>query len=351
MYLNSFNYFRGIAIIYIVAAHTYWLAHWQMDQRWERFINNLVSNGTVLFVFISGFLFHHVFYPKFKYSTFVRKKIKNVFFPYLILSTPPILYYLFHQSGTSFEWIFFNGKTGIWNQYLRPALLYYSLGGAQPPYWYIPFIMLTFLVSPLHIKFINIPVKKQTICLVILLIISTLLHRPLYNLNPIQAFGYFSSVYFLGIYCSIHKNRIYNILKGKDVYLLIPILGLAAFQAWKLPSIALFAKPAFKLSYPDLLFLQKIILCFFYMVLLHRFESVYFKSLDYVARASFAIFYLHCFVILLFERIFKSFEIDFTGNVFIWMLTTALIIYFSYLLAVLLKKIIPVGKSRFLIGW
>ncbi|MGS0727939.1 acyltransferase family protein, partial [Shewanella sp. 0m-11] len=61
-FLNSINHFRGIAIIFIVMAHCYRPAGWQIETFADKAWFNLMMNGTVFFVFISGFLFHHVFY-------------------------------------------------------------------------------------------------------------------------------------------------------------------------------------------------------------------------------------------------------------------------------------------------
>ena len=351
MFLNSFNYFRGISILFIVAGHTFWIAHWGIDQKWERFINNMISGSTVLFVFISGYLFHHIFYPKYNYSDFIRKKLRNIYLPYLILSTILIFYYLHNQSGPFADY-FFNGESGLWNQYLRPAILYLWNGGVQPPYWYIPFILLTFLISPFHVKFIETDNSIiQSTILMILLSISMILHRPINNLNPVHAVGHFSSAYFLGIYCSIHRDKIYNLLQGKEFYLLIPAFGLAAFQVWRFPTVSLFAKPAFQLAYPDILFLQKIFLCFFFMVFFHRFENHYYKGLDEIAKSSFAIYFLHCFVIKWVGMLRRTLGLEYTGNIVIWIVVTIIIVYLSYLLAILIKKILPNGNSRLIIGY
>jgi len=67
MHLRSFEYFRAVAIVLIVIGHTYDISGWQIDSFGDRVLANLISGGTSLFVFISGFLFHHVFYPKFVY--------------------------------------------------------------------------------------------------------------------------------------------------------------------------------------------------------------------------------------------------------------------------------------------
>jgi peptidoglycan/LPS O-acetylase OafA/YrhL len=59
MFLNSFNYFRAIAILLIVAGHSYEIAGINIYNLnfFEKLAVNLISGGTTLFVFISGFLF------------------------------------------------------------------------------------------------------------------------------------------------------------------------------------------------------------------------------------------------------------------------------------------------------
>jgi len=71
-HLQSLVYFRGIAIVLIVAGHCYSISGWHIGTTGDRFLANLISGSTTLFVFISGFLFHHVFYPKFQYGKFME---------------------------------------------------------------------------------------------------------------------------------------------------------------------------------------------------------------------------------------------------------------------------------------
>jgi len=59
--IKSIEYFRAIAIILIVAGHLL-LAGIESSYLFELAIQNIIFGGTTLFVFISGFLFHHVFF-------------------------------------------------------------------------------------------------------------------------------------------------------------------------------------------------------------------------------------------------------------------------------------------------
>ena len=94
-FLNSINYFRGIAIIIIVMAHSYGIAHWNIYRNpstFDQFFYSLNLNGSVFFIFISGFLYNHIFYPRFNYKKFMLKKAKFVLVPYLVCSVIPIWY-------------------------------------------------------------------------------------------------------------------------------------------------------------------------------------------------------------------------------------------------------------------
>jgi peptidoglycan/LPS O-acetylase OafA/YrhL len=94
MYLKSFDYFRGLAILFIVAGHS--CVYWAMESLYEKVFANLITGGTTFFVFISGFFFHHVFYPKFQYQLFMAKKVKYVLLPYTLLSLAGFAYFVFY---------------------------------------------------------------------------------------------------------------------------------------------------------------------------------------------------------------------------------------------------------------
>ena len=73
-FINSINYFRGLAIVLIVAGHCYDLAYYEPVNNFDSLLFALIKNATVYFVFISGFLYYHIFYHKFDYKKFMLKK-------------------------------------------------------------------------------------------------------------------------------------------------------------------------------------------------------------------------------------------------------------------------------------
>lgn len=353
MYLNSINYFRGIAILFIVAGHSVPPFAWQFESFYEKLFINLVYGGSVLFVFISGFLFHHVFYHNFDYGTFMSKKVKNVLTPYLILSSAPIIYFVFYKgagTGRYYDYIFLE-KEGIYYECIRPLIMYLWSGYQMTAYWYIPFIMLIFILSPLFILYIQMrPIIR--ICLfTFMFAVSVIVHRPIGNLNPLQSVLYFAPVYAFGILCSIHREIIYEHLKGKEVFLLMIIILVASLQILLFNHYGNFHKSMFVIGFPDMMIFQKLIMCIFFMVYLKRFENMNFPILKSLASMSFAIYFLHPFVLYIVFLLFESFtKIKLLPIAILW-----LMIFFAVLLVCILSakvvKAVFRSYSRQFIGW
>jgi len=106
MYLNSFNIFRAIAILIIVAGHCFDITGMSSDSLTNATAMNLIQGGTALFVFISGYLFYYVFYRKYEFKHFIRKKVNNVLTPYLLLGFIPLLLYISRKSDQPLSELF-----------------------------------------------------------------------------------------------------------------------------------------------------------------------------------------------------------------------------------------------------
>lgn len=345
MYLRSFEYFRAVTIVLIVMGHCYGISGWELDSFWDRLLANFISGGTSLFVFISGFLFHHVFYPKFVYTKFMEKKIKNVYIPYLILSIIPVCIALYTR--IPYEEFYFGPQDTIYDQIIRPILLHYYYGGVMV-YWYIPFIMAMFIISPVFIWFIHCTLKNKIYLICILTVISLFMHRPVNNWSIIQSVIYFSPVYMFGILCSMEREWIYEKFSGKDHYLFFIVLILVILQASIMSTSGNLQKNPFDYNGIDISFLQKNMLCLFFMVFLHRFEDREFMLLKNLAVSSFSIYFLHGWFILLIwqgREYYEKYDGLHTLPLF-----TAFVVWISYVTAVRIKKIFP-NKSRMLIGW
>lgn len=352
MYLQSFNYFRGIAIVFIVAGHCLYMSGWAIDSVGEKLIANLILGGTSLFVFISGFLFHHIYYSRFTFRKFITTKVKNVLTPYLILSLPLILYSVIVKGSGPYAQYIFSGKPGILATYLQPVLSYLWTGRILEAYWYIPFIMIVFLLSPVFILFIRLQPKVQIMLVALFFAVSLFGQRPVLNLAVLQSVVYFLPVYLIGMLVSIHRLTIYKYFSKRQGYLLGAVILLAFAQAYFYPSFGNHHKPFWQFSPPDILLVQKIVMCLFFMVFLNRFEKTIIPFLDKLASASFAIYFIHPYVLwgvqlLLNKRYPLLIQ---TQGPLLWLLMTPAVILTSLGIATVVRYLFK-SRSRSIIGW
>ncbi|MCC0175369.1 acyltransferase [Waterburya agarophytonicola K14] len=346
-FLNSINYFRGIAIIIIVAAHSYGIANWNVYQDptlFEKFFYALNLNGSVFFMFISGFLYNHIFYPRFNYKKFMIKKAKYVLIPYLVCSILPILYAVFIDIEGGFLLDSLKDKPTL-------AILWFlATGRAVYAYWYIPMIILIFAISPL----INAIIKSKYLIYITLglIPISMLVHRPIHNTNPVHSLVYFLPIYLLGIYSSINQKKIYAFLKSNQVKITILFLAIALglIQVLIFNVHGNFSKGFWSITVPDVNLLQKILLCFLLMSVLDKYEDTDITAMKKTAETSFAIYFIHPFLLKPITKLVRSLELGIQGNILTLIVATFLVVIVSIAIAHLLKLVFK-GNSRYIIGW
>jgi surface polysaccharide O-acyltransferase-like enzyme len=345
-FINSIHYFRAISILIIVMGHSFWFAGYEPVNLLDKALANMIRGGTAFFVFISGYLFHHIFYPRFSYFKFILKKVQYILVPYVVVSIPWLIVLLFLHKKLP-------GITG--ENPLLGGLFYLATGTHLGPFWYIPFIMVIFALSPLFLLFIHMKYKLALIIPMIL--ISVFICRPgsrYWSVNFIHTIVYLVPAYLLGIWASCNRERIIARLRGNEFYFLAAAFVLALVQAVvfeKFGNISkdilgdIFSREGF---YLDISFLQKILLCLFFMVFLHRFEKRNIPLLHTVATSSFAIYFLHFYI----EKIgiyVKGLFPWFPGSPATLMVATIIASGLSILVAMLVKKLY--GKdSRYIVG-
>lgn len=302
--LNSIVNFRAFAIIIIVAGHMYPVARLELDTPADIFAANLVTGGTTFFVFISGYMFHYVFYPRFSYARFMLGKCRTVLAPYIVVSIPFILWFLHNQSwGAIANWSTIAGwrPEADWAMYLGAACKLFLTGAFNVAAWYIPFVILLFSMSPLHVWFIRRSFALQSAIVVFWFALSLVIHRPLGNLDPLQAMIYFTPVYLIGIMCSQHRDRLMAWISGKEILLLIGVVAANALQVM-LGKSGNYHGDMFGYDGIDLMLIHKTLLTVVLFCVLERWLDFNAPIISLISSASFALFFLHPgFLILLSE--------------------------------------------------
>ncbi len=302
-FLNYINIFRGLAILLIVIGHTMQIAG--SNKLIHIFWCEVVCGGTALFIFISGFLFQHLS-GKFEYKNYLSKKWKNVIIPYLITAIPGLILCCFTPQ-------IYPNPFEKWNVFVQiPVLL--SIGRVHnTPTWFIPMIVLFFIFSALLLKF-----EKKGILykfLPLMFIITIFLQRgeieygQMYDLTYperymayveyiFKGFIHFFSLYVFGMYCSKNKGIIDKFYEKRAVlwFLMIFTAGLNIYLSYS----GIYSN--FTVSKTFLTMLVLGYLKYYDGVILScpKLNS----ALDFIAKYSFGIFFIHWYWIFVYNRIF-----------------------------------------------
>lgn len=302
--LNYINVFRGFAILLIVAGHTMQFGN---KGTW---INNIAfevfTGGTALFIFISGFLFQHLS-DKFEYKTYLKKKWANVILPYIITAIPgiilcftmPVVY------GNPFEGLNPLAQIGV---FLTTGRVH------NVPTWYIPMIVIFFLLADIFL----ILEKKKVLYKFLPVLFLITFFVPRIDIEPsyltgltygakylayvkyiLNGFVHFSSMYILGMYFSANKSKIDLCFKYRWGLIFIMLLTSV---------IDIFLNHNFQINNNTI---SKIFLTLVVLGYLQYYDkpikncTLFNNAIDFIAKYSFSIFFVHWYIIFAFNQIFK----------------------------------------------
>lgn len=329
MFLGYIHNFRALAIAFIVLGHCIDAFIWDGNETTERILRILISNGSTLFVFIAGYLFQHLSL-KYNPKKYFETKLKYVIAPYLLISIPAIVVFTTFLDRESVWSGFYDNP--VWAQ----IMLFYITGQHLAPLWFIPMITLFYLIAPLLIKADSD--GRIYYFLPLFIAISCFVERGF----PLQSFVHFFSVYLLGMMCSKYKDTLNTILSDYKFVISSGIL-IVTFATWE---YYLNIGTMTWLNY-----LQKTIMSLFFLGLLYKLnDKLKSKSINYVAEASFGVFFLHAYFIsgikLIYVTIFYELP---PASVSSYLLFSIATFMSCVLLIFLIKK--TTGKySKFIIG-
>jgi surface polysaccharide O-acyltransferase-like enzyme len=346
MFLRYVHNFRAVAIVIIVAGHAVISLGRDDDPRSMDFLLDLLDNGTVLFVFIAGFLFAHLS-RKFAYPDYLRKKLTNVILPYLLVSIPAVAYTVLFTDPAAALPQYLGGTSPAYQ-----AAWMLATGGGTFNYavWFVPMIALFYLAAPVLMLFVRNP--RLYWLIVPLVVLSTLAHRPPEVITPAIAL-YFLPAYLIGMWASHARERLEPLLLRAWPWLMAVFLGAVLVRFLFSDHHgndyvdALFSQ---EYGLIDWMFPQKLLLCFALLGLMMQLDSVIGDRLGFLADISFTIFFVHCYLLF-------AFQVGYTrligeapqGNVGLWLALTITTLTLTILGTALAKRLLG-KRSRYLIG-
>ena len=344
-FLPDIHRMRGLSILLIVATHCMYAFQWEQHRWAEELLYDLLDDSTVIFVFIAGYLFKHGA-VRFSYGRYLGTKFRNVIAPYLLVSLPAIALELWH-GGHVFDTPPLNELSlpaKVLHLYLYPGLHFdYAL-------WFVPVVALYYLAAPLLLWLSNRPRGYSILC--VLVPLSALMHRPTYSHDHNLALAlYFLSAYVLGMWSCRYRERMSPLIDANLVlFAAVFVLVLCGHLLWS----SHHGKYTFSefMNFQgqgviDWIYLQKLLLLPVLLGLAWRFRHARLPWLDYLADVSFTVFFLHMYVIRLFEAAlhWKFYEVDVVS----YALLIAAAVLVPCIIASSTRRMFP-GWSRSLVG-
>jgi len=328
VFLPQLEFLRAFAIILIVYTHVPWSSGREIDP----ILFTLFQNGSVFFLFISGFLFTFL-NQEFHFFPYIKKKLLYVIVPYLLVVTLAIvsrgLLDSWWPAAEDIPWMVATGKP------------------VQGPFWFIPMMGLFYLSTPLFHRLAKS--RWAWWFLIPTLIISFVTWRPFNQMNPFLSYVHFFGIYHLGCVAGFRQEAFGRFCSRW----LVMAAGLVVFLvAWRVEIVydnstfnSVF-EDLFSGSYqgPDYSILQKLGLLVLSYGLSVRFIKKRWAVFRVLGEYSFGIFFIHSFII------------DYAGQICGWQFDTwqslvvGVIALGGSVAIVALIKLVFRKKSRYLIG-
>ena len=344
-FLSYIHNLRGFAMIFIVGAHCKGYSQDWIDTVWVYpILVSIFENSTIVFVFISGFLFQYLFSLGFNFSEYLRKKFFYVFLPYIVVSIPIIALKI---SGVSnlpspmgIDELTPIGKIGI----------YLLTGQHLLPYWFMPMIFIFYLIAPLLHRLDNTSFFKYVFPVIFALGLFTF--RPLNYANPLLSFLHFLPIYLLGMAGGRYHDQITRLNLNVIISLSLIYVGINLLEWIDIITLSrkytfeqvLEGEPAFNIYK-----LKLSILCIVLLNVFYRARNVSSKTLKLLGTYSFGIYFVHHYFISFGRFGLRYLDWDMKFNFPGFMVYLTLIIALSIVAVHLIKKVF--GKySRMVIG-
>lgn len=350
-FLPYIHNLRGLAILFVVGVHAAgydadWVSHPDVRHFLHNFFDPTEGNGTILFLFIGGFLFQHLTHNQFIFKKFLEQKFLNIILPYILISIPLILIRL----NTSFDSL--SLSQGFHDRSVIYKFFYHLITGTHmPPFWFISTIVLFYFSSPLLHAMDNRDFYRYIFPFVFLSCFFT--YRPEHNANPILSYFHFIPIYILGMWASFNKERILSLgwklfAPLATVYLVLTVMDLSGaitlsrdltFEQVVNEGIIVFNIYMFK----------AVVLCFALLILFYKLRNREMPLLEILGHYSFGVFFVHYILISISRKILDALNITIDFSAITWLIYFTFVLMTSIVTVYFVKKL--TGRySRYLIG-
>jgi hypothetical protein len=216
------------------------------------------------------------------------------------------------------------------------------------PLWFIPMMLIFYLLAPLFERIGNsrllLYFAALTTC-----VLSLFSFRPIGNSNPILSFIHFLGFYLLGIVFARESKFADSIVKSKIAWTIIIsgiliVVSADYFSQHSKNSIIGFTDGLGVINFAQL---GKFGLIVAMYPIFEKFVNQKSSALEYIAKISFGLFFLHGFYMLIYSVFFKYIN---TSNLLGNVVTEFFVVVCLSFLTVHVIKVLLKGNSRYVIG-
>ena len=343
-FLPYIHSFRAVAIIAVVASHVD--LTWPQSSITGRLVLATAQDASAMFLFVAGFLFQHLS-GTFGYGKYLKSKLQYVIVPYVVVSIPTMLYQYQRQLGIFGP----QYRHHLDNPILNGARALLTAEHMPAPLWFVPMISILYVAAPVLLAIDRRPRLYWVIPP--LLVTAMFCHRPLPVNHIGHALVYFGPAYLAGMWFSHYRGQAMAWLEAHlgalfVVYAAVEVLDILVLKR----TGVIYSHLPFSTENGvlDLNLPNKLLLSLGLVGLLARFQAVVGKKLDYLAGASFGIFFIHPYCIEAADRILQRWrhrDLDGTvSNVLILIILCTL----ASLGVVALVRMVAGKRSRYLVG-
>lgn len=350
-FLPYIHFLRGVAILYVLSVHargfaSYWQSRPEVYKTLDSFSDPSEGNGTTMFLFIGGFLFHHLTHQYFDFKKYIVQKFKVLIMPYLVISLPLILIRL------NTDYRSFSLPDDFHDRSVFYQVGHFLLTGSHlPPFWFISTIILFYFTAPLLHTIDNR--KFYTWAFPIILLAVHFTFRPAHNANPFLSYIHFIPVYITGMWASYYKDKFLTDSPWLFLTLLALYLGICICEITGVITLSREITFEMVLSERALIFnvylLKALILCFMWLTFFYLLRHKHYPALELLGSYSFGLFFVHYFFISLTRKLFELYGIPFDFSILTYVLYFLLIVLVSVGIVHVVKKVTG-SYSRYLIG-
>jgi len=347
IFLDHIHNLRGLAILLIVGFHARTSFSWGSNFLDQKIWFSILTYGTIIFVFIAGYLFQYLNEHSFQYKRYLGKKIKFVISPYLIASIPAIIHSLYFDQIKPWE------PEGFENWPLIVKIGYMLITGKHwGPFWFIPMITIFYLLSPLLI-WLDKASFFYKYFFPLLFIVGLFFFQFGYTSNPFESFLYFFPIYILGMWASRYSEKITKLNFKIVLLLLLVYFAISCFEIVGILPIGMAYSYKQLGSDPDYIFnfgkFKISILCVILIYLFFHLRRKKMKTLAYFGTYSFGVFFVHLYVIRLVERMAILLDFNIVFNFFSFLGYFGIISFLCIMIIYIISSTAG-SKSRLLIG-